>query len=117
MEHEGSEVLSFKDASALESWLSRNHARSPGIWLRIYRKNSGEKTVSFEDVLTAGLIWGWSESLRHAYDGVSYLQRFAPRKKTGTLSSRNRQLVEQLIEQGRMMPEGLKALGMERRTG
>ncbi len=113
MEHEGSQVLTFPDASALEDWLRRNHARSPGIWVRIYRKDSGIPTVLFEEVLAAGLIWGWSESKRHPLDEVSYLQRFAPRRKKGTVSPRNLRLAESLIREGRMMPEGLQALGME----
>ena len=113
MKHEGSEVLAFDDADALENWLGRHHAVSPGVWLRIYKKGSGVKTVGFMEVLAAGLIYGWSESKRHPLDEVSYLQRFAPRRKTGTLSPRNRQMAEALIRQGRMRPEGLKALGME----
>ena len=112
MKHEGSEILAFEDAAALEGWLGRNHAVSPGVWLRIYKKGSGVKTVGFMEVLAAGLIYGWSESKRHPLDEVSYLQHFAPRRKTGTLSPRNRKMAEALIKQGRMRPEGLKALGM-----
>lgn len=113
MKHEGIPVMSFKDQATLELWLSQHHTDTSGIWVRIYRKHCDEQSVSFEDVLTAGLIWGWSESLRHSFDDISYLQRFAPRKKIGTLSPRNLKIVKQLLAQNRMQPAGLAALGMD----
>jgi hypothetical protein len=41
------------------------------------------------------------------------LQQFAPRKMHGTTSARNRGHVERLIQEGRMTPAGLKALGLQ----
>lgn len=33
-----------------------NHALSPGIWLRIYKKNSGVKSVTFDEIFDEGLF-------------------------------------------------------------
>lgn len=89
-----------------------NHAVSEGIWLRIYKKNSGVESVTFEEVLDEGLSFGWSESKRINGDEKSYLQRFTPRT-IGTTSKRNLEHVKRLIRENKMMPSGLKALGLD----
>ena len=106
-------VLEFQSADELRAWLIKHHATSDGIWLRIYKADSGITSVSFEDVLDAGLCFGWSESMRRKGDDKSYLQRFTPRRKKGTTSKRNLEHVERLIKEGKMMPAGLKALDIE----
>ena len=57
-------VLAFESATSLRAWLILNHAESEGIWLKIFKKNSGYPSVTFEEVLDEGLCFGWSESLR-----------------------------------------------------
>ena len=84
-----------------------------GIWLRIYKKDSGVASVSFVEVLEEGLCFGWSESKRIKGDDVSYLQQFIPRRTKGTTSKRNREYAKRLITEGRMTPAGLIALGIE----
>ena len=106
-------VLVFADRASLRAWLMANHARSEGIYLRIYKKHSGIPSVSFEEVLDEGLCFGWSESKRFRGDERSYLQQFTPRRTKGTTSKRNREHVRRLIEQGLMTPAGMAALGDE----
>ncbi len=88
----------------------KNHATSEGIWVRIFKKNSGVVSIIFEEVLDEGLCFGWSESMRRKGDENSYLQRFTPRRKKGTTSKRNRERIKRLIEEKKMMPSGLAAL-------
>lgn len=104
-------ILEFKTVAELRHWLERNHATSPGILVRIYKRGAESASVRFEDVLDEGLCFGWSESLRLKGDSVSYLQRFTPRKTIGTTSERNRRHAERLIREGRMTQAGLRALG------
>lgn len=113
IEKEELSILSFKSADELRGWLTENHATSRGVWLRIYKKNSGVDSITFEEVLDEGLCFGWSESKRMKCDEKSYLQRFTPRRKIGTTSKRNLEHVERLIRENKMMPSGLKALGLD----
>ena len=106
-------LLSFASAGALRAWLAEHHASSPGMWLRIFKPHAPVASVSFAEVLDEGLCFGWSESARHAYDEVSYLQRFTPRQRIGTQSHRNRARVRVLLKEGRMTPAGLRVLGRE----
>ncbi len=107
-------ILEFETSELLRDWLEKNHASSTGIWLRIYKKHSGIRSVAFEQVLDEGLCFGWSESLRRKYDNNSYIQKFTPRKTIGTQSARNISRAKALIKQGKMKPSGLVALGMNK---
>lgn len=104
-------ILEFETGAALRAWLEEHHRTSPGMWLRIYKKNAGRRSVTFEEVLDEGLCFGWSESTRRRYDEVSYLQKFTPRRSVGTQSPRNLARAELLMAQGKMKPAGLLALG------
>jgi uncharacterized protein YdeI (YjbR/CyaY-like superfamily) len=104
-------ILEFETAERLRAWLEDHHATSKGMWLRIYKKHSGVRSVAFEQVLDEGLCFGWSESTRRKYDNDSYIQKFTPRKGIGTQSVRNWARAKMLIEQGKMKPSGLTALG------
>ncbi|MCA9342157.1 hypothetical protein KC945_01995 [Candidatus Saccharibacteria bacterium] len=105
-------VLEFRNCHHLRDWLIDNHDVSNGIFVKIYKKKSGIDSVSFEEVLEEGLCFGWSESLRLKGDEQSYLQKFTPRKTSGTTSERNRLLAARLIKENRMRPVGLAALGL-----
>ena len=103
---DGLSVADFATAADLEGWLESHHETGPGPWVRLGRVRSGRASVTFHDLLTLGLCFGWSESTRRAYDDASYLQRFTPRRKVGTASVRNRLLVESLLAEGRVRPAG-----------
>jgi len=107
-------ILEFETSAELRAWLEGHHDSAKGMWLRIYKKNSGIRSVTFEQVLDEGLCFGWSESKRRKYDAVSYLQKFTPRKSIGTKSARNLARAQLLIEQGKMTPAGLAALGIKK---
>lgn len=105
-------IVTFKTRAELRSWLEKNSATHGGVWVRIFKASSGIDGVTFEDVLDEGLCFGWSESTRRPGDGESYLQRFTPRRKVGTVSERNRQHVQRLMSEGLMTAAGLAALGL-----
>lgn len=105
-------VPAVASAASLHAWLVENHAESSGIRVRIFRKNTGIPSVTFDEVPGEGLCFGWSESRREKFDGDSCHQKFTPRRTKGTASERNRQHASQLIREGRMTPAGLRAPGM-----
>jgi uncharacterized protein YdeI (YjbR/CyaY-like superfamily) len=110
-------VVTFPDGDALRRWLEVHHADSPGVWVRIFKRDSGVPTVTFNEVLEQGLCFGWSESKRIRGDEASYLQRFTPRRSKGTASKRNKALALRLIAEGRMTESGIEALAMIRPGG
>jgi uncharacterized protein YdeI (YjbR/CyaY-like superfamily) len=111
--HNGLPILSFPKREDLRAWLEAEHNISQGIWVRLFKKSSGIASISFDELLDEGLCFGWSESLRHKYDDYSYLQKFTPRKRTGTTSERNKAHIKRLVAAGLMTPAGLAVLPAE----
>lgn len=110
-------TLAFATTDQLEQWLKANHAEKRELWVRIYKKESGTPTVTWNDCVVAALMWGWIDGQRKALDEVSFLQRLTPRRPRSTWSKRNREHAERLIEQGRMQPPGLAHVQAARLDG
>lgn len=103
-------ILEFRTPKSWETWLERNHAKSDGIWLRLFKKASGEPTVTYAEALDAALCYGWIDGQKRGHDDVSFLQRFTPRRARSIWSQVNTRHVERLTTEGRMRPAGLRAV-------
>ena len=99
--------IAFRDAAELSAWLTGNHQRSSGIWVRIFKKGSGEPSVTWGDCVVEAIRFGWIDGHRRALDEVSFLQRLTPRRPRSNWSARNREHATRLIAEGRMAPAGL----------
>ena len=103
-------IIEFKTAKTFETWLAKNHENSNGIWVKIFKKDSGQKTISYAEALDIALCYGWIDSKKQSYDEQAWLQKFSPRKAKSIWSKINTRHVERLIKEGRMKPAGLKAI-------
>lgn len=101
------EVLTFERAAGFGKWLSKNHARSMGVWIRFFKKASGKKGITYAEALDEALSYGWIDSLVNKYDADSYIQKFSPRKGKSVWSKRNREHIARLIKAKKMRPAGL----------
>ncbi|WP_438014144.1 YdeI/OmpD-associated family protein [Sorangium sp. So ce315] len=110
-------IRSFADEAAFEAWLAANHARETELWLRIYKKDSGEPTVTYAQALDVALCWGWIDGIRKTMDERSFLQRFTPRKARSVWSQINRDNVARLTAAGRMTPHGQRHVDAARADG
>ena len=97
----------FDEPKALEGWLEENHDSCEGIWLKIAKKGSGERSVTYSEALEVALCFAWIDSQKRGLDETHFLQRFTPRRPRGRWSKINREKAEALIESGRMRPAGL----------
>jgi uncharacterized protein YdeI (YjbR/CyaY-like superfamily) len=110
-------IMSFTSQAAFERWLRANHDRETVLWLRIYKKDSGVKTVTHAEAIDAVLCWGWIDGLRKGYDEQSFLQRFSPRKPRSIWSQINRKHVARLTAAGRMTAHGQKHIDAAKADG
>lgn len=113
----GFPIVSFKNADELRLWLEKNHKTSNGMWLRFFKKNSSTPTVKYSEAVEEALCFGWIDSQVQKYDEESYLQKFTPRRSKSIWSKINTARVEQLIEDGRMKPAGLKEVELAKQDG
>ncbi|XXT25834.1 YdeI/OmpD-associated family protein [Sorangium sp. So ce448] len=86
--------------------MAANHARETELWLKIHKKDSGVPTVTYAQALDVALCWGWIDGIRKAFDEVSFLQRYTPRKAKSVWSQINRDHIARLTAAGRMTPHG-----------
>lgn len=100
-------IMLFATPAELEAWLDGDGAGLDGLWLKIAKKGSGVKSVSYGEALEVALCFGWIDSQKRGLDEKHFLQRFTPRRPRGRWSRINREKAEALIEAGRMRPVGL----------
>src|SRR5580700_8046562 len=111
------EILSFRSPSEFRKWLAGNHRQSDGICLRIFKKGSGEPTVTYSEALDEALCFGWIDGLKQSHDEVSWRQRFTPRRPKSKWSKINTRHAERLIEAGRMHEAGISHIDAARKDG
>lgn len=103
-------TLAFKTSKLFETWLSKNHDKEDGLWLKIFKKDSGAKTVTYAEALDIALCYGWIDGQKQSFDDLAWLQKFTPRRDKSIWSKVNIGHVERLDKEGRMKPSGLKAV-------
>ncbi len=107
----------FPSAKAFRAWLHREHDRRDGLWLKIAKKGTGVKTVTYAEALDVALCYGWIDGQKARYDDTWFLQRFTPRRPRSAWSQINCDKVGQLLDQGLMQPAGLEQVERAKADG
>jgi uncharacterized protein YdeI (YjbR/CyaY-like superfamily) len=113
----GIPILLFEDEKEWAAWLNKNHDKSAGLWLRLAKKATGLKSVSYAEALEVALCYGWIDGQKKSYDDSSWLQKFTPRGQKSIWSKINREKAKGLIDSGKMKPAGLKAIESAKEDG
>ena len=100
-------IMTFATPKDLSEWLKVNHATESELWVKIFKKNTGIQSVTWNDVVKEILCWGWIDGVKKSIDNQAYLQRITPRKPRSNWSKRNTEHVERLISEDRMKEPGL----------
>jgi uncharacterized protein YdeI (YjbR/CyaY-like superfamily) len=98
-------------------WLAENHTRTTGIWLISYKKATSKPRFDYDEAVEEALCFGWIDSKPNKLDEARSLLWFAPRKPRTSWSKPNKERVERLIAQGRMMPAGLAKIEAAKQDG
>jgi uncharacterized protein YdeI (YjbR/CyaY-like superfamily) len=93
------------------SWLSKNYASAPDIWLIYYKKESGKPRIPYNDAVEEALCYGWIDSIVKSVDHECFAQRFSPRKPKSVLSDMNKERIRRLIAGRKITRAGLAAIG------
>lgn len=110
-------TIAFKTAKTFETWLEKHHESSSGLWIKIFKKDSGKKTISYAEALDVALCFGWIDAQKQAFDKEAWLQKFCPRTAISSWSKVNIGHVERLINDAKMRPAGLKAIEKAKADG
>jgi uncharacterized protein YdeI (YjbR/CyaY-like superfamily) len=110
-------IISFASQTEFTDWMTENHDKENGIWLRFYKKNSGVATVVYSEALDVALCFGWIDGQLKKMDDNSYIQKFTPRRAKSIWSKRNREHIGRLEKEGRMQPAGIREVEAAKRDG
>ncbi len=107
----------FKSKQDWASWLEKNYGKSAGVWLRVAKKDSGVRSVSYKEALDVALCHGWIDGQKRPEDEKTWLQRFVPRSDKSIWSKINRAKSLELIASGEMKAAGLEAIENAKKNG
>lgn len=110
-------IRAFKYAEALDAWLAKKRNAAAGIWIRLAKKGSGIKSITYPEAVEIALCHGWIDSQMRPESATAYLQRFTPRRPTSVWSKINREKALALIASGRMRPGGLEEIERAKQDG
>lgn len=108
---------SFASPLLWRRWLDANHAQSHGLWLRLYKKGSGRKTVTYAEALDEALCYGWIDGQKNGGDETSWLQKFTPRRSRSLWSKKNCDHAMRLIKVKRMTASGQREVDAAKKDG
>ncbi len=98
----------FRSPDEFRTWLREHHASDQELLLGFYKKRSGVTGFTQAQAVDEALCFGWIDGHVRTLDENRYTARFTPRTPHSIWSAVNIRRAEQLIEQGRMEPAGLK---------
>ncbi len=110
-------IMAFESAQVWEAWLEEQSGNSPGIYIKIAKKNSGVRSVTYAEALEMALCHGWIDAVRKRFDETCYLQKFTPRGPRSIWSEINKKKVQQLIKAKLMRPAGLATVKRAKANG
>jgi uncharacterized protein YdeI (YjbR/CyaY-like superfamily) len=111
-------IIAFKSSVEFRNWLDKSHAdQDGGIWLRIFKKCSGEKSINYAEALDQALCFGWIDGQKKSHDELSWIQKFTPRRARSQWSKINTGHAKRLTKAGQMARAGLEAVEAAKADG
>jgi uncharacterized protein YdeI (YjbR/CyaY-like superfamily) len=114
---DGLPVRLFKSKQDWASWLEKNHRKSAGLWLRLAKKDSGLRSVSYKEALEVALCYGWIDGQKRPESEEAWRQKFIARSNRSVWSKINREKALVLIASGEMKAAGLQAIENAKKNG
>lgn len=106
-----------KTRAAWRKWLEKNHTQTEGVWMISYRTPTGKPRVEYAEAVEEALCFGWVDSTGKILDKERAMQYFAPRKSKSGWAKSNKERIERMIAQGKMMPAGLAKIEAAKQNG
>ena len=97
-------IVSFSHREEWRNWLEKNFQKENEVWLVFFKKDSGKKSMIYNDAVEEALCYGWIDSITKKYAGDSRVQRFSPRKSKNNYSQINIERLRWLLERRMVHP-------------
>ena len=86
------------------AWLAENFNKASDIWLVLPHKESGLKSIEYNDAVEEALSFGWIDSTVKPLDSNSSVQRYTPRRSFSDYSQSNIERLRWLDAKGKINP-------------
>lgn len=107
----------FLDREEWRRWLEKNHSSEKEVWVVIQKRKSKKKGIRYQEAVEEAICFGWIDSKMQRIDGLTFHQRFSPRKINSICSKKNKETAEKMIRTERMTEAGLKTIKEAKRNG
>jgi len=107
----------FANQAQWAAWMETNHQKSRGLWLRLAKKGSALRSVTYAEALDIALCYGWIDGQKRGESNQAWLQPFLPRSAKSIWSKINCGKAEALIASGQMKGAGREAVEAARKDG
>ena len=114
---DGKERVHAETVEEWRAWLTEHHADSRGAWLVSWRAHTGKPRITYEESVVEALAVGWVDSKGSKLDEDRTMLWFTRRKPTSAWARTNKQRVELLLAEGRMLPAGQAAIDVAKANG
>ena len=98
-------------------WLHANHQREEFVWVIFYKTHTDVPSLTWSEAVDEALCFGWIDSTKKTIDKEKYKQYFSKRKPKSNWSKINKDKIEQLIAEDRMMEAGLRSVEVAKQNG
>ena len=99
----------FASPELFRRWLKRHHAIEPELLVGLHKVGSGHPSMTWPQSVDEALCVGWIDGVRRSLGEHAYTIRFTPRRTGSIWSAVNIRRAQVMIDEGRMLPAGLKA--------
>ena len=114
---DGEPVLDRPSLADVEVFFETAGPETRAVWVRLTRKGVEPPSLTADELVDAGLCFGWVSAVRRGGDEATYLQRYARRRPRSRWSRLNISKVERLTVEGRMRPSGLAEVQAAQQDG
>jgi uncharacterized protein YdeI (YjbR/CyaY-like superfamily) len=111
------EQVHAETAREWRRWLTTNHRRETGVWLVSWRNQTGRPRLTYEESVVEALAVGWIDSKALRLDDERTMLWFSPRKPGSGWSRANKERIDRLEREGRMMDAGREAIARAKQDG
>lgn len=111
-----SDILQFSNRKAFREWLDKNNSKKEGVWL-LFGKDGGPITLSANEALEEALCYGWIDGQMQSLDEKTYKKYFSSRRTNSKWSEKNKALIAQLEQQGKMTDYGRGKIEEAKKNG
>jgi len=111
------EGLLFRHRQDWRAWLEQNHDRAGEAWVFIFKKQSRQPGLTYDEAIEEALCYGWIDGRMKSRDADKFILRFSPRKPGSLWSKNNKDKADRLIAAGKMTAAGMERIEEARKNG